>query len=147
MTRFFVSAILVLCFYYGEAQGLAHLNGKKYLLKGKWQLTSASSLGKDHAIAKDEYDGTMTFRSFHRYTEEVHYESNHWIIKGKWKTFRHSATLLLTRRLYTIGQLEKNPPDITFNLEELDKSHWLASSIARGEAVKVTYRKISRKAK
>ncbi len=129
-----------------NAQDIANMRGKRCLLKGKWQLVSTFSLGADHTVAKDEYDGTIQFLCCHKYVEEVNYESNHWIITGKWKIYRHKTTLLLTHRQYTLGELEKNPADITFELIKLDKANWTASSIAKGAMVKVTYQKIPKKA-
>lgn len=128
-----------------DAQDASHLRGKKHLLKGEWQLVSTFSMGNEHIIAKDEYDGKIRFLPFHRYEEEVSYESMHWIIRGKWKVYRHKANLLLTKRHYTLGELEKNPADINFELIQLDKQHWTAAGTAKGAPVKVSYQKIPRK--
>jgi hypothetical protein len=147
LVKFAFALLMLLSFQYGDAQDIAHSPRKKHLLKGKWQLVSTFTEGNTHSVAKEEYDGTITFLSFHRYIEEVNYESNHWIIKGKWKVFRHKATLLLTQRRYTLNELEKNPADITFELTRLDKEHWTGATTAKGAPVTVTYQLIPRKKK
>jgi hypothetical protein len=119
---------------------------KKCLLKGRWQLIQTYSLGSLHKVSKDEYDGVITFGTFHRYKEEVRYESNHWVITGKWKVYKKKATLLLTQRQYVMGQLDQNQPeDITFELINLDPKNWSAGSVANGKPVQVSYRKITGK--
>jgi hypothetical protein len=137
--------LIFCCFQNMNAQDVSHMRGKKRLLKGEWQLVSTFTEGKDHTIPKEEYDGVIRFRSMHRYEEEVNYESMHWIIKGKWKVYRHKATLLLSKRHYTLGEMEKNPVDIIFELVQLDKQHWTGASTANGAPVKVSYQKIPRK--
>lgn len=141
----FFAILMCFGFHTIQAQDTTHVHNKKCKLKGEWQLISTFSLGQEHTIAKDEYDGKIRFRPLHRYEEEVNYESMHWIIKGKWKVDRHKATLLLTKRHYTLGELEKNPADIQFDLIQVDKQHWTGAGTANGAPVRVSYQKISRK--
>jgi len=115
---------------------------RKCLLKGNWQLTQTFSSGALHQVKKEEYDGVMRFRCFHRFTEEVNYESNHWIIEGKWRINRKQRTLSLTERNYTQGKMEEHPDDIIFSITQLKKKNWAGSSAVKGQAVKVFYTRI-----
>ena len=138
-----ISLVLILfCLHHLNAQDVSHMRGKKRLLKGEWQLMSTFTEGKDHTIPREEYDGVIRFRSMHKYEEEVNYESMHWIIKGKWKVYRNKSTLLLSKRHYTLGEMEKDPADIAFELVQLDKQQWTGAGTAKGAPVKVSYQKI-----
>ena len=126
-------------------QDSAHVKVKPCLFKGRWQLVQTYSLGGLHPIKKDEYDGIICFRPFHRYFEEVNYESNHWIIEGKWHVNRKKKTLTLTERNYTVGKLEDHPRDIIFDIIQNDKKNWAGSSTDKGQLVKVYYSKIAKR--
>lgn len=130
------------CLYAQTQQQAVHIKVKPCLFKGKWQLVQTFSLGALHQVKKDEYDGVICFRSFHRYYEEVNYESNHWIIEGKWRVNRKKATLELTERNYILGKLEDHPKDIIFDIIQSDKKSWTGGNTDRGHAVKVFYSRI-----
>jgi hypothetical protein len=118
---------------------------KPCLFKGKWQLVQTFSLGALHEVKKAEYDGVICFRSCHRYYEEVNYESNHWIIEGKWHVNRKKGTLELTERNYTLGKLEDHPKDIIFDILQADRKSWTGGNTDRGQKVKVFYSLISKR--
>ena len=115
---------------------------KPCCFKGKWQLVQTYALGSLHAVKKEDYDGVICLRCFHRYYEEVHYESNHWIIAGKWHVNRSKGTLELTQRNYTLGKLEEHPGDVTYDIVALNRKSWTGGIIDKGQAVKVYYSRI-----
>ncbi len=123
---------------------IAHLPHKAKLLKGKWQLKRTFTEGRAHTIPKDEYDGVYVFKCFHRYMEEVQYEGYHWIIKGKWKMPKNSPTLILTKRKYVIGALEKAPEELPFTILQLDKEQLRLKGTAKGADVEVEYNRLSK---
>ncbi len=115
---------------------------KKRLLKGTWQLVQSYAMGSLHDIKKDEYDEVIRFRPRHRFYQEVNYESNHWIIEGRWKVNRKSRTLSLSDRNYTLNKLEEHPHDLIFNILQLDKQNWSGGSTEKDQLVKVFYKRI-----
>ncbi len=117
---------------------------RKCVLKGQWRLVETYSLGGTHSVDRKSYDDVIRFRTFHRYTEKVAYESNHWIIAGKWYVNCKNSFLDLKQRKYLVGQMESNPADIHFKLFKLDKSSWAASATTGNEDVKLYYQKESR---
>lgn len=126
-------------------QTTGHIKIRRCLFKGRWQLVQTFSLGSLHQVKKDEYDGIICFGPRHRYFEEVHYESAHWIIEGKWHINRKKGTLQLTRRNYTLGKLEDHPADIIFDIDHADKKSWTGSVTDKGQAAKVYYSRISKR--
>ena len=113
------------------------------MFKGNWQLVQTFSLGTLHQVKKDEYDGVIRFRSCHHYYEEVNYESNHWIIEGKWHINRKKGTVSLTQRNYTLGNLEEHPrEDIVFDVIQSDRNSWAGATTEKGQTVKVFYSRI-----
>jgi hypothetical protein len=147
ISRFSLLAALMVCSVFLVAQNKqqpAPVKMKPCLFKGKWQLVQTFAVGALHPVKKDEYDGVICFRSFHRYYEEVNYESNHWIIAGKWHVNREKGTLELTERNYTLGKLEEHPEDIIFDILQSDKKNWSGASTDRGQAVKVFYSRIAK---
>lgn len=122
------------------AQSKGKISVNKSLLKGRWQLVQTFTMGATHKVVKEDYDGVITFKAFHQYTEEIHYESNHWIIEGKWHLNYNSAALELTKRKYLTGGTAKLD-DIILKMEFLDKQKWSASSADKGGEVKVFYEK------
>ena len=138
--------ILALCFgilTIHAQQSQPQLKIKRCFFKGSWQLVQTFSIGALHQVNKSDYDGVMCFRSFHRYYEEVNYESNHWIIEGKWHINKKKKTLELTERNYTVGKLEEHPNDITLNIFQSDKKHWAGGTRDKGQDVKVYYSRIA----
>ena len=123
-------------------QNIAQIRHKKCLLKGKWQLVQTFTEGALHAVSKSDYDAVIIFKSFHHFKEEVNYESYHWAIEGKWHVYKNKATLALTERNYTLGNMGEKPVDIIFELFTLDKKNWAGSSSAKGQPVKMYYQKI-----
>ncbi len=123
------------------------LKAKPCFFKGSWQLVQTFSVGGLHQVNKSDYDGIMCFRSLHRYYEEVNYESNHWIIEGKWRINRKKKTLELTSRNYTVGQLEEHPKDITLSIFQSDKKNWAGGTTDKGQDVKVYYTHIANNCK
>jgi hypothetical protein len=73
----------------------------------------------------------------------VNYESNHWIIEGKWYVNRKKGTLELTQRHYTAGKLEDHPKDISLDIIQTDRNNWVGSNIDKGQLVKVFYTRVS----
>ncbi len=124
------------------AQDISKIHHKRKLLKGQWQLVKTVNSGIPHAVAKNDYDAVITFRAFHKYSEEVKYEGYHWIIKGKWKAYRKTDALELTKREYLSGSLGDHPQDISFHLYLLDKKNWGGSTVAKGNDVKMEYNRI-----
>ena len=115
---------------------------KKCLFKGTWQLFQTYSLGSLHAIKKDEYDELMQIRSMHRFRQEVNYESNQWVIEGRWKISRKNKTISFTQRNYTSGKLEDHPRDLTFSIIQLNKQNWGGSNTEKDQTVKIFYQKV-----
>ncbi|MDB5283057.1 MAG: hypothetical protein JWO06_2132 [Bacteroidota bacterium] len=140
-----VVALLVLAVYHVSAQtDIAAAKHKKCILRGKWQLVQTFTEGSLHTIPKADYDAVISFKPFHRYKEEVNYESYHWVIEGKWHVFKDKATLALTQRVYSLGKMEESPTNIIFELFILDKNNWAGSSTAKGKPVKMYYSKFHR---
>ena len=117
---------------------------KRCFFKGSWQLVQTFSVGGLHQVNKNDYDGVICFRSLQRYYEEVNYESNHWIIEGKWHIDRKKKMLELTSRNYTVGKLEEHPKDITLNIFQSGKKNWAGGTSDKGQDVKVYYSRIAR---
>jgi hypothetical protein len=138
----FLFVFLMAWAFAASGQSTEHIKMKPCLFKGKWQLVQTFSLGALHEVRKNEYDGVICFRSFHRYYEEVNYESNHWIIEGKWHINRKKRTLELTERNYTLGKLEEHPRDIIFDILQANRKSWTGGNTDRGQAVKVFYSRI-----
>lgn len=137
--------LLLVCAECVGAQDVVHTKHKKCLLRGQWQLVRTVNNGTPHIITKDEYDGVITLRSFHRYQEEVIYEGYHWIIKGRWRAYRRRADLEFTRLEYVSGA----PPggvlhDIHFSLYQLDRQHWAGNTETKEEKIQMEYEKMPR---
>ena len=140
---FLLCGFLCFCALVTEAQqNDKPLKVKPCLLKGKWQLVQTFSVGSLHQVKKEDYDGVICFRSFQRYYEEVNYESNHWIIAGKWHLNRKTRTLELTQRNYTVGKLEEHPRDVSLTIFQQDKGNWAGGDSDKGQPVKVFYTRI-----
>ena len=138
-----IAAVLILCLNNAMAQDPAQIHHKRKLLKGQWQLVKTYNNGVPHSIAKDEYDAVITFKSCHKYTEEVKYEGYHWIIRGRWKVYRHKDALELTKPEYISGTPPGAvPQDIHFTLYQLDKGHWGGNTVTKAEKVKMEYERI-----
>lgn len=140
---FFAIMVLMLSLHDVMAQDIAGMCHKRKLLKGQWQLVKTINNVAPHTIAKEEYDAVVTFKCLHRYQEEVKYEGYHWIIKGKWKVYRHKADLELTKLEYVSGA----PPgaqtqDIHFTLYQLDKTQWGGNTETKAEKVKMEYQRL-----
>ncbi len=145
MLRLCSLLLLLICAESLCAQDVAHTKHKKCLLRGQWQLVRTVNNGTPHIITKDEYDGVITLRCFHRYQEEVIYEGYHWIIKGRWRAYRRKADLEFTRLEYVSGA----PPggvlhDIHFSLYRLDRQHWAGHTETKEEKIQMEYEKIPR---
>ena len=140
-------ALLSLCLFTSAQKSDAPSKIKPRLLKGTWQLVKTFALGSTHEVKKDEYDGVMCFRTLHRYYEEVNYESNHWVIVGKWHISRKNRTLELTQRKYVLGKLEEHPKDILLYIMETGAGNWSGSSNEKGQTVKVFYAKVDTRSK
>ncbi len=137
--------LLLVCAESVSAQDVAHIKHKKRLLRGQWQLVRTVNNGTPHIITKDEYDGVITLRCFHRYQEEVIYEGYHWIIKGRWRAYRRKVDLEFTGLAYVLGA----PPggvlhDIHFSLYRLDAQHWAGNTETKEEKIQMEYEKIPR---
>ena len=144
---FFSVATLSWCLCMCAPANDAYPKLKPRLLKGTWQLVQTYALGAQHQVKKDEYDGVMCFRTLHRYYEEVNYESNHWVIIGKWHVNRKKRTLELTQRNYVLGKLEEHPKDIILDIMDADGKRWSGSSNEKGQAVQVFYAKVDARGK
>ena len=144
-SRPFIASLLLLliCSTVANAQQAQPMfKIKRCLFKGSWQLVQSYAMGSLHDIKKDEYDEVIRFRPRHRFLQEVNYESNHWIIEGRWKVNRKSRTLSLSDRNYTLNKLEEHPHDLIFNILQLDKQNWGGSSTEKDQTVQVFYQRI-----
>jgi hypothetical protein len=115
---------------------------KAQLFRGSWQLTKTFSRGTYHTVAKADFNDVIQFKAHHNFTEEVYYESNHWIIAGKWFLDKKHRVLSLTHRNYVAGKLENHPADLVFNIVLLDKQNWGGSSTDKGQIGKVYYTRV-----
>jgi len=113
----------------------------RYLI-GRWQLIKSFSKGAYHQVAKKDFDDIMELKGMHRYREEVYYESNHWVLEGKWTFDPKTRILSLFERKYTLGKLEEHPRDIFLTLIVLNKKDWAGSSSEKGQRQEVFYNRI-----
>ena len=132
--------------YVSAQNSVAELKHKKCLLKGKWQLVQTFTDSALHKVVKEEYDAVVRFKPFHRYTEEVSYEGYHWLIEGKWRVYRHKATLCLTQRKYVFSNIDLKhvPEDILFELSALTKNNWTGNTTAENKPVSMFYSRIKK---
>jgi len=138
----FVLLVILNIFSNASGQGsIASIKHKKCKLKGQWDIVKTEVAGSPHEISKNDFDCIIRLRTFHRYVEEVHYESTHWIIKGRWHVRPRKAVLTITKRKYITGSQGDNPEDIEYQLFQLDKDNWVGSGTAKGLAVKVYYQR------
>jgi hypothetical protein len=111
-------------------------------LAGKWRLIGTTVQGQFHEVRKNEFDAVITLRPHHKYQEEVFYESNHWIITGKWTTDFNNDTLTITSRAYIVGSNGKTPEDIILHLLWLNTTEWAGEGTQQGQPVKLYYKKL-----
>jgi hypothetical protein len=149
MKFFFRSLILFAIFHASfqscfaqDSAGMISTKCKAKLFMGSWQLTKTFSRNTYHTVSKVDFNDVIQFKAHHNFTQEVYYESNHWIITGKWLLDKKKRVLSLTQRNYIVGELENHPPDLVFSIVCLNKQNWGGSSIDKGQMAKVYYTRI-----
>ena len=119
-----------------------HAKCNSSVLLGKWQLSKTFSMGAYHVVKKEDFNDVIQIKPHHRFTEEVFYESNHWILQGQWRLECKSGTLSFTGRTYITGKLEDHPKDIVLHLIQADKKLLAGKSTEKGQPVEVYYTRI-----
>ena len=128
-----------------EAQTLQHpakIKQPIHWMAGRWQLTGTQVEGRLHEVKKEEFDCIVSFKAHHLYSEEVFYESDHWIIAGQWKVHKGKPSLALTGRHYIQGNSGKLSENISFVIYKLTDSELIIEGTDKGMPVKMYYRKI-----
>jgi hypothetical protein len=125
-----------------DSSNVISLKHSAKLFTGKWQLIKTFDRGEYRLVAKADYDDVIEFKPHHHFTEEVFYESNHWIIEGRWNVDTKTGKLLLTQRHYTSGKLEDHPQDIVLDVILLNTENWAGRSSIKNQQVKVYYSRI-----
>jgi hypothetical protein len=111
-------------------------------LLGKWQLSKTFSMGAYHLVKKEDFNDVIQLKPRHQFTEEVFYESNHWILQGQWLLDPRKGTLSFTQRTYIVGKPEDHPKDIVLHIIQADKKLLAGKSSEKGQPVEVYYTRI-----
>ena len=96
-------------------------------------------MGAYHNVEIEDYNDVIEFKARHQFTEEVFYESSHWIIEGKWSLNTKTHELILTKRKYTLGKLEDYPQDIGLQIIQLTSKNWGGKGLLKAQPVELYY--------
>jgi hypothetical protein len=111
-------------------------------LLGKWQLSKTFSMGAYHLVKKEDFNDVIQLKARHKFTEEVLYENNHWILQGQWHLDSRKGTLSFTQRTYILGKPEDHPKDIVLFIIEANTKSLAGKSTDKGQPVELYYYRI-----
>jgi hypothetical protein len=144
--RLFLLLVFMLTLPFTYAQdylNTGHVKCNARMLLGKWQLSKTFSKGAYHTVKKEDFNDVIQLKPNHRFTEEVFYESNHWMVQGQWHFDFKTGTLCFTNRAYVTAKPEDHLQDIILHIIQVSKTLFAGKGVEKGEPVALYYTKIA----